>query len=258
MHYILQMECVECSENICKILIKEGEQELCWLYYHFFDRHFRFIEDRNIPEFILRNEYQLKKILVSKSHSTFDPGKSISFVLIDQFYFLQYSDFQKYIVIDRSKKDLNIKVSGHPFDKGVQIFSDASYLIESETSAYALLIRYPDNSRKIIQRKLPVLSNNLMELRAVIEGIEEVKDQEYIQVNTDSRYVIKGIAQWMHYWKLNDWHTADGTRVKFFEWWQKAELCTRNKVIELKWIKSRSDHPEHRFCDQLARFTAEN
>ena len=94
-----------------------------------------------------------------------------------------------------------------------------------------------------------------MELLAVIEGIKILYDIENIQINTDSRYVIRGLAQWIHFWRLNDWQTAYGRKVKYAKHWQEIYQLCENKIIELKWIKGHSGNKKQSFCHNLARST---
>ena len=44
-------------------------------------------------------------------------------------------------------------------------------------------------------------TNNKMELRAVIEGLNTLKEPCSVKVFTDSKYVMDGINSWIHNWK---------------------------------------------------------
>jgi len=44
-------------------------------------------------------------------------------------------------------------------------------------------------------------TNNRMELMAVIEGLQSLKERSSVRVYTDSQYVQKGISEWIHNWK---------------------------------------------------------
>ena len=92
-----------------------------------------------------------------------------------------------------------------------------------------------------------------MELMGVSEGLERLKDVERVQINTDSRFVIRGLVQWVHFWRYNDWQTAYGRSVKFREQWQRIDALCSDKLIQFKWIKGHSGHEMQDYCHRLAQ-----
>ena len=56
-------------------------------------------------------------------------------------------------------------------------------------------------------------TNNMMELSAVIRGLERYGSGP-VTVYTDSKYVMDGITKWIHKWKINNWKTSTGGDVK--------------------------------------------
>jgi len=99
-------------------------------------------------------------------------------------------------------------------------------------------------------------SSTLTELHAAIRGLEILSSYEKIRIVTDSQYVRKGLTEWIWNWKLNDWHTANGTRVKNIEAWEKIERLTDGKYIEIEWVKSHRNHLQNILCDKLAKSAA--
>ena len=67
-------------------------------------------------------------------------------------------------------------------------------------------------------------TNNRMELRAVIEALNALKKSSQIILYTDSQYVQKGITEWIHAWKKNQWRTASKAPVKNADLWQAASF----------------------------------
>src|SRR5688500_11379190 len=59
-------------------------------------------------------------------------------------------------------------------------------------------------------------TNNQMELKAVIEGLKEIKNQEipinysFIEVRTDSRYVVDNKNRAIYTWSKNKWLNFNG------------------------------------------------
>ena len=47
-----------------------------------------------------------------------------------------------------------------------------------------------------------------MELMAPIKALKEIKEQQPIEIYTDSQYVKLGITDWVHKWIKNNWLTS--------------------------------------------------
>jgi len=90
----------------------------------------------------------------------------------------------------------------------------------------------------------------------VIEGLKKTQHIENLRIISDSRYVIKGLTEWVFNWKLNDWHTAQGEKVKNIEYWQEFDKLTENKYIEFEWVKGHSSQYENSICDFYAKMLA--
>ena len=72
----------------------------------------------------------------------------------------------------------------------------------------------------------PNVTNNQMELTAVIEALKLIRRPCPVIIHTDSSYVKDGITKWIHGWKKKNWMTASKTPVKNRELWQELDrLC---------------------------------
>ena len=202
---------------------------------------------------IKKNEHQLIKIIRSAIKGKTKAGQHINCVFIEGFNFLKESDFNRYIRVDRRKGQLTITGSDSETGNIHKIYADGSYACQTKQSGYGGFIETPDGTQKIFSHSFETGSSNLMELLAVTEGLRQLLPFEKLQVNTDSRFVIRGLAQWCHFWQHNNWQTAYGREVKYAEHWRQAfDLC-QNKFIEFKWIKGHSGDQNQDFCHQLAK-----
>ena len=95
-------------------------------------------------------------------------------------------------------------------------------------------------------------TNNRMELRAVIEGLNALKRPCEVAITTDSQYVKNGITQWIHNWKRNGWRTAAKKPVKNDDLWRKLDVAVRRHDVARHWVKGHSGHAENERADQLA------
>ncbi len=96
-------------------------------------------------------------------------------------------------------------------------------------------------------------SSNRMELFAVVKLLESIDDGDCAIVHTDSRYVIKGVEEWLANWEMNGYMTAMNRPAKNSDVWRRLSSLIKTRDIYFKWIQSRSGNPYHDRCDQLAR-----
>ena len=101
-------------------------------------------------------------------------------------------------------------------------------------------------------------TNNIMELKAVIEALKIIKYRSKIIIMTDSKYVKNGISDWINNWKAKGWKTANKKPVKNKELWQELDNLSSNHEIEWKWVKGHAGHPGNEKADQLANEGIEN
>ena len=78
-----------------------------------------------------------------------------------------------------------------------------------------------------------------------------------IKVVSDSQYVVKGISEWMHNWRKNDWKTAASKPVKNFDLWIRMDVVVRTLKahtiqVNFEWVRGHVGHPENEFVDKLA------
>jgi ribonuclease HI len=99
-------------------------------------------------------------------------------------------------------------------------------------------------------------TNNRMELQAVISALMALKRKDPSQkamVYTDSQYVQKGITEWIHKWKQNNWRTSDKKPVKNQDLWLKLDTLTEELSVGWKWVKGHAGNFYNERCDLLAQ-----
>lgn len=231
----------------------KNKQEQTSLKYNRINEIFYFDKQNELSKTILENQFQLKKIIHSALKGKPGTGQTIHFAFIKGFPFVNNQDFSHYIQVDRRNKHLKIKVKKNGTKNTYKIYADGSYSQNTKQASYAGFVEDEKGNRQLYQASTPYKSSNLMELLAISEGLKRLANIEKIQVNTDSRFVIRGLVQWIYFWKLNDWHTAQGKKVKFIKHWQEVDQLTQGKVLEIKWIKAHSGNVNHNLCHQMAK-----
>jgi ribonuclease HI len=95
-------------------------------------------------------------------------------------------------------------------------------------------------------------TNNLMELRAVIEGLSRTPPAAKVHIITDSRYVKDGMTKWIVNWRKNGRITALKKPVKNQEAWKELDTLVQDRQVEWQWIKGHSGYPLNERADKLA------
>jgi ribonuclease HI len=96
-------------------------------------------------------------------------------------------------------------------------------------------------------------TNNRMEMMAVIRGAEALKRGCSVDIHTDSKYVMKGMTEWLEGWKKRGWRTASKQPVKNVDLWQCLEKALDRHEVNWYWVKGHSGIAENERADELAR-----
>jgi len=210
-------------------------------------------QENSLDKLLNENRYQLQKILNNKRSDTFYKGFRLKFILRNNFEAINFNDLSKIVVLDRRN---NQYLTYTHTDKEKQIFriyTDGCYLEKHKKAAYAAIIKNTANRLNLITGKINTQSSSLTELIAVIKALEFCKNIYELRIISDSRYIIKGLTEWIFNWKLNDWHTAQGEKVKNIEYWKQFDALSKEKYIEFEWVKSHRQQLENTLCDKYAK-----
>lgn len=95
-------------------------------------------------------------------------------------------------------------------------------------------------------------TNNRMELMAVIEALNTLKEPCNIQLYTDSTYVKNGVEKWLAGWKAKGWKTASKKPVKNQDLWERLDAALSRHTINWHWVKGHSGDAGNERADGLA------
>ena len=116
---------------------------------------------------------------------------------------------------------------------------------------WGVILSYRDRN-KTLSGFDPQTTNNRMELTAAIEGLRALSRACDIELNTDSKYVLQGISEWIEGWKSNGWKTAAKKPVKNVDLWQSLDEQVKKHRINWHWVKGHSGIEGNEMADQLA------
>jgi ribonuclease HI len=95
-------------------------------------------------------------------------------------------------------------------------------------------------------------TNNRMELTAAIEALRALSRSCDVDLNTDSKYVLQGINEWIDNWKANGWKTAAKKPVKNADLWKLLDKQVLRHRINWNWVKGHAGIEGNEEADRLA------
>src|ERR1043165_4056293 len=132
------------------------------------------------------------------------------------------------------------------------MFTDGACRGNPGRGGWDVLMRAGETEREISGGE-PLTTNNRMELRAAIKGLEALKRPCRVQLHTDSVYVRDGITRWIQKWQQNGWRTSDKKPVKNAELWQQLVEAAARHRVEWHWGQGQRGPPGNDPGDALAR-----
>jgi len=103
--------------------------------------------------------------------------------------------------------------------------------------------------RKELWGGFRLTTNNRMELLAVIEGLEALKNPHtMVTVVSDSKYVVDSVEKgWVFTWEKKGF-----AKKKNPDLWKRFLLVYRKQKVKFHWVRGHNGHPQNELCDQLA------
>ncbi len=138
----------------------------------------------------------------------------------------------------------------------VQLFTDGGCSGNPGPGGWAFILRHPGTGKELERSGAEEdTTNNRMELRAVVEGLQQLTRPTHVELLTDSVYVGKGLSEWMAKWKQNGWRRREGSRwaeVKNEDLWRKLDALIAQHKLTYTRVAGHSGHSENDRCDELA------
>lgn len=140
--------------------------------------------------------------------------------------------------------------------KKVTIYTDGSSLGNPGPGGYCAILEYETNGklhRKTVSGGEAHTTNNRMELKAAIEGLNALKSGCDVVIITDSKYVADAINGWIFGWIKKEFKGVKNPDL----WMEYLEVSKQHKV-KASWVRGHCGHPQNEECDEIARNQAEN
>jgi ribonuclease HI len=133
----------------------------------------------------------------------------------------------------------------------VMIYTDGACSGNPGPGGWAAILSFNGSEKEISGGELHT-TNNRMEIRAAIEGLNALKRPCTVDLFTDSQYVRQGITSWMNNWKRRGWRTADNKPVKNEDLWRELDEAASRHQVSWHWVKGHADDPINIRVDELA------
>ena len=139
----------------------------------------------------------------------------------------------------------------------VKIYTDGACANNPGPGGYGIVLMYEKQDGSIVQKNLSrgfeLTTNNRMELLAVIDALNALKNPCEIELYSDSKYVVDAINQnWLSGWVLKNWKLNTKNPVKNIDLWQKLLVAMKPHDIKFIWVKGHASNEFNNLCDKLA------
>ncbi len=133
----------------------------------------------------------------------------------------------------------------------VEIWTDGACKGNPGPGGWGVLLKSGGHEKTLCGGE-PATTNNRMELQAVIEALQALRQPCQITLHTDSQYVMKGVTEWMRGWKARGWLTADRKPVKNVDQWQALDALLQPHTVQWRWVRGHTGDPGNEQADRLA------
>jgi ribonuclease HI len=133
----------------------------------------------------------------------------------------------------------------------IKIYTDGACRGNPGPGGWGAVLEYGKESKMLYGAEM-LTTNNRMELTAVIQALAALKRPCKIALTSDSKYVLKGITEWLPNWKQKGWRTAAKKPVMNSDLWQQLDQLVGTHEITWHWVKGHSGHVQNELADQLA------
>ena len=139
----------------------------------------------------------------------------------------------------------------------VTIYTDGACSGNPGNGGYGTILVYIDSNgikhEKELSKGYKNVTNNQMELLAVIVGLEALKKPSEVTVISDSKYVVDAFNNnWLESWQQKNWRNTSKQPVKNIDLWKRLLNSMKEHDVKFIWVKGHAGHEYNERCDSLA------
>ncbi len=131
----------------------------------------------------------------------------------------------------------------------ITIYTDGSCQTQTRIGGWAAVLSCGEH-RKALSGSVADTTVNAMELTAVVNGLSALKEMhQTVSLYTDSKYVARGVNEWLPDWVARGWLTASKQPVANRGLWEQLQALMQKHTVIVTWIP-REQNAE---ADELAQ-----
>lgn len=128
---------------------------------------------------------------------------------------------------------------------------------------YGIVMMFTDSKNKThtkeFSKAFKCVTNNQMELQAVIDCLKHLKQPCEVVVMTDSKYVCQAVNEkWINKWMSKGWKNSSNQPVKNKEQWIELSKLLSIHQVRFFWVKGHADNEYNNRCDELANIAMDS
>ena len=142
--------------------------------------------------------------------------------------------------------------------KTVTIYTDGACSGNPGPGGWGAILRYKDTEKELSGGAADT-TNNRMELTAVIEALDILKEPCVVELYSDSKYVIDGLSKgWAKGWQKRGWIKSDKKPALNPDLWERLLALTDRHEMRYHWVKGHAENEKNNRCDQMAVAESKN
>jgi len=166
----------------------------------------------------------------------------------------------KILPIGKTHQEKTSKTPKDP-SSGITVYTDGSALNNPGPGGWGLIIQLQSGEIDEYSQGYEHTTNNRMEMMAVINALETLKDfkDDIITIHSDSQYTINGITKgWAKGWRKKGWKKGDGKPALNTDLWGiMLDFVELFPKLGFKWVKGHAGNPLNERADELANGAAQ-
>ena len=136
--------------------------------------------------------------------------------------------------------------------KTVEIYTDGACSGNPGPGGWGAVLRYRGIEKELSGGEA-MTTNNRMELTAVIEALEALKEPCVVELWSDSKYVVDALEKgWARSWQKKGWIKADKKPALNPDLWARLLELSETHELRCHWVKGHADNEFNNRCDALA------
>ncbi len=137
--------------------------------------------------------------------------------------------------------------------KKVTLYTDGACSGNPGPGGYGGILFYGEHKREYSGGETET-TNNRMEIKAVIVGLNKLKYPCKVEIYSDSAYMVNAFLEgWIYAWQKNGWKKTDGKPVLNVDLWEELLALVGVHEVSFHKVTGHADNEWNNRCDELAR-----